>query len=193
MIKIGLTGGIGSGKTTVAQIFEVLGIPVFYADFEAKRIMNEDEELKKQIIKNFGDESYADGKLNRSYLALLVFSNKEKLNLLNSLTHPATMKAGEDWMNKQTTSYAIHEAALIFEANVNKRLDYVIGVYSPEPLRIKRVMERDNLTSEEIMQRINQQMNEDEKMKLCDFVLVNDEQQLLMPQVLKLHEKLLIL
>ena len=191
MIKVGLTGGIGSGKSTVAQIFEVLGIPVFYADFEAKKIMNEDEELKKEIIKNFGDESYSDGKLNRSYLASFVFSNKEKLNLLNSLTHPATMKAGDAWMNNQTTPYAIHEAALVFEANVNKRLDYVIGVYSPEPLRIKRVMERDNLTAEEIRQRINQQMNEDEKMKLCDFVLVNDEQQLLMPQVLKLHEKLI--
>jgi dephospho-CoA kinase len=193
MIKVGLTGGIGSGKSTVAQIFEVLGIPVFYADFEAKKIMNEDEELKKQIIKNFGDESYADGKLNRSYLASQVFNNKEKLNLLNSLTHPAIMKIGETWMNNQTTPYAIHEAALVFEANVNKRLDYVIGVYSPEPLRIKRVMERDNLTAEEILQRINKQMNEDEKMKLCDFVLVNDEKQLLMPQVLKLHEQLLML
>ena len=191
MIKVGLTGGIGSGKSTVAQIFEVLGIPVFYADFEAKKIMNEDEELKKQIIKHLGDESYSDGNLNRSYIASLVFSDKERLNLLNSLTHPATMKAGDAWMNNQTTPYAIHEAALVFEANVNKRLDYVIGVYSPEPLRIKRVMERDNLTAEEIRQRINQQMNEDEKMKLCDFVLVNDEQQLLMPQVLKLHEKLI--
>ncbi len=193
MLRIGLTGGIGSGKSTVAQIFEVLGIPVFYADFEAKKIMNEDEELKKQIIKNFGDESYVNGKLNRSYLASQVFSNKEKLNLLNSLTHPATMKAGEAWMNNQTTPYAIHEAALVFEASVNKRLDYVIGVYTPQPLRIKRVMERDKLTAEKILQRINQQMNEDEKMKLCDFVLMNDEQQLLMPQVLKLHEQLLIL
>lgn len=191
MLRIGLTGGIGSGKSTVAQIFEVLGIPVFYADFEAKKIMNEDEELKKQIIKHFGDESYADGKLNRTYLASFVFSNKEKLNLLNTLTHPATMKAGETWMNNQTTPYAIHEAALVFEASVNKRLDYVIGVYTPQPLRIKRVMERDNLTAENILLRVNQQMNEDEKMKLCDFVLVNDEQQLLMPQVLKLHEQLL--
>jgi dephospho-CoA kinase len=191
MTRIGLTGGIGSGKSTVAQIFEVLGIPVFYADDEAKKILNEDEDLKKQIIKNFGAASYTDGKLNRSYIASIVFNDKAKLDLLNSLTHPATMKRGEEWMNKQTTPYAIHEAALVFEANVKERLDYVIGVFSPEELRIKRVMERDAISCDEVMKRINRQMNEDEKMKLCDFVLINDEQQLLLPQVLKLHEQLL--
>jgi dephospho-CoA kinase len=191
MTRIGLTGGIGSGKSTVAQIFEVLGIPVFYADDEAKKILNEDEDLKKQIIKNFGAASYTDGKLNRSYIASIVFNDKAKLDLLNSLTHPATMKRGEEWMNKQTTPYAIHEAALVFEANVKERLDYVIGVFSPEELRIKRVMERDAISRDEVMKRINRQMNEDEKMKLCDFVLINDEQQLLLPQVLKLHEQLL--
>ena len=191
MIRVGLTGGIGSGKSTVAQIFEVLGIPVFYADDEAKKILNEDDELKKLIIKNFGTESYIDEKLNRSYIASVVFNDKAKLDLLNSLTHPATMKRGEQWMNKQTTAYAIHEAALVFEANVKERLDYVIGVYSPEELRIKRVMERDNISRDQVMKRINRQMNEDEKMKLCDFVLINDEQQLLLPQVLKLHEQLL--
>ena len=191
MIRVGLTGGIGSGKSTVAQIFEVLGIPVFYADDEAKKILNEDDELKKLIIKNFGTKSYIDEKLNRSYIASVVFNDKAKLDLLNSLTHPATMKRGEQWMNKQTTAYAIHEAALVFEANVKERLDYVIGVYSPEELRIKRVMERDNISRDQVMKRINRQMNEDEKMKLCDFVLINDEQQLLLPQVLKLHEQLL--
>jgi dephospho-CoA kinase len=191
MIRIGLTGGIGSGKSTVAQIFEVLGIPVFYADDEAKKILNEDDDLKKSIIKNFGEDSYTDGKLNRSYIASIVFNDKTKLELLNSLTHPAIMKRGEEWMNKQTTPYAIHEAALVFEANVKERLDYVIGVFSPEELRIKRVIERDSISRDEVMKRINRQMNEDEKIKLCDFVLVNDEEQLLTPQVLKLHEQLL--
>jgi len=191
MIRVGLTGGIGSGKSTVAQVFEVLGIPVFYADDEAKKILNEDEELKEQIVKNFGGESYVDGKLNRSYIASIVFNDKAKLEILNSLTHPATLKRGEEWMNKQNTPYAIHEAALVFEANVKERLDYVIGVFSLEELRIKRVMERDGITRDEVMKRIKRQMNEDEKMKLCDFVLINDEQQLLLPQVLKLHEQLL--
>ena len=166
MIRVGLTGGIGSGKSTVAQIFEVLGIPVFYADDEAKKILNEDEELKEQIVKNFGGESYVDGKLNRSYIASIVFNDKSKLEILNSLTHPATFKHGDEWMNKQTTPYAIHEAALVFEANVKERLDYVIGVFSPEELRIKRVMERDGITRDEVMKRIKRQMNEDEKIKL---------------------------
>jgi dephospho-CoA kinase len=193
MLRVGLTGGIGSGKSTVAQIFEVLGIPVFYADDEAKRILNDNEELKLSIIKNFGEESYKDGMLNRKYIASVVFNDKEKLELLNSLTHPVTMRNGDAWMNKQTTPYAIHEAALIFEANVDQRLDYVIGVYSPEELRIKRVTRRDNASIEDVKKRISRQMNEDEKMKRCDFVLLNDEQQLLMPQVLKLHEQLLVL
>jgi dephospho-CoA kinase len=191
VLRVGLTGGIGSGKSTVAQIFEVLGIPVFYADDEAKRILNEDEELKQAIIKNFGDESYKDGMLNRNYIASIVFNDKEKLELLNSLTHPATMRNGEAWMNKQTTPYAVHEAALIFEAGVNKRLDYVIGVTAPEALRIKRVMERDNVKGDEVKKRIDRQMEEDRKMNLCDFVIINDEQQLLMPQVLQLHDTLL--
>jgi dephospho-CoA kinase len=191
MLRIGLTGGIGSGKSTVARIFEVLGIPVFYADIETRRIMNEDENLKESLIKHFGAETYKDDQLNRSYIASVVFNDKEKLELLNSLTHPATMQYGQDWMLKQTTPYAIHEAALIFEANVNKRLDYVIGVRAPLKLRIKRTMDRDKVTEEEVLKRMNGQMDEDKKMKLCDFVLINDEKELLTPQVVQLHQELL--
>jgi dephospho-CoA kinase len=193
MLRIGLTGGIGSGKTTVAQIFEMLGIPVFYADEEAKKIYEENKDLKNLVINYFGEESYSAGKLNRSFIASIVFNDKEKLNLLNSLIHPATMKQGEVWMNKQTSPYAIHEAALIFEAKVNSRLDYVIGVSAPEELRIERAMKRNNASHPDVSKRIGLQMNEDEKMKLCDFVLINDEQQLLIPQVLALHDKLIAL
>lgn len=193
MLKIGLTGGIGSGKSTVAQIFEILGIPVFYADDQAKKLLDENEELKKSIIKNFGDTIYNDGKLNRSLMASIVFNDKEKLALLNSLTHPATKKAGEEWMKKQVSPYAIHEAALIFEANVNDRLDYVIGVSAPEELRIERTKKRNNATHGDVINRIKQQMNEDEKMKRSDFIITNDEQLPLIPQVLALHEKLLAL
>lgn len=193
MLKIGLTGGIGSGKSTVAQLFEILGIPVFYADDEAKKIYDENVKVKNLVINNFGNESYNDGKLNRAYIASVVFNNKEKLDLLNSLIHPITMKQGEEWINRQTTPYAIHEAALVFEASVNKRLDYVIGVSAPEELRIERTMKRNNASRPDVLKRMSQQMNEDEKMKLCDFVLVNDEKQLLIPQVLALHDKLIAL
>jgi len=193
MLKIGLTGGIGSGKSTVAQLFEIMGIPVFYADDEAKKIYDENEELKNLVIKHFGKESYTAGKLNRSYISSVVFNDKEKLDLLNSLIHPATMKLGEEWMNKQTSPYAIHEAALIFEASVNTRLDYVIGVSAPEELRIERAMKRNNASRADVSKRISLQMNEEEKLKGCDFVLVNDEQQLLIPQVLALHDKLIAL
>ncbi len=193
MLKIGLTGGMGSGKTTVAQIFQVLGIPVYNADTEAKRLMNTNTDLKISILKNFGEESYKDGMLNKAYISSVVFNDPAQLELLNSLVHPATMKDGESWLNAQTSPYAIHEAALVFEAGVNKRMDYVICVFAPLPIRVKRVIKRDNLKEEEILQRMNRQMNEEEKMKRCDFVINNDEQELLVPQVLELHNKLLAL
>lgn len=191
MLRIGLTGGIGSGKTTVARIFEVLGIPVYYADIEAKRIMNEDKLLREQLISIFGDEAYENDRLNRPYISSVVFENKEKLDQLNAAVHPATISHGESWMRSQTTTYAIKEAALIFESGVNKHLDYVIGVSTPVRLRVQRTVARDGSTVEEVHNRIRNQMDEEEKMKLCDFVIINDEQHLVIPQVLTVHEKLL--
>ena len=191
VLKVGLTGGIGSGKSTVAQIFEVLGIPVYYADDAAKRLMNEDEQLRSEVIKLFGHEAYIDNVLNRKYISSIVFSSQAKLDQLNAIVHPATKRDGENWMRSQTTHYAIHEAALIFEANVNDRLDYVIGVSSPKELRIQRVMQRDNVSREEIMKRMEQQMDEELKMSKCHFVLLNDEQHMLTLQVLELHQKLI--
>jgi dephospho-CoA kinase len=192
-LKIGITGGIGSGKTTVARIFEVLGIPVYYADDAAKKIMNEDEQLKKQIIASFGAASYTDGQLNRSWLASQVFADKQKLSLLNSLVHPATIRNSIAWMKSQTTVYSLREAALIFESGVQGQLDYVIGVSAPLDLRIKRTMERDGLSCEQVHERMNRQINETIKMKLCDFVIHNDDKQGVIPQVLRLHEKFLLL
>lgn len=197
MFKVGLTGGIGSGKSTVAKIFEVLSIPVYYADDAARHIMNTDEELKKSIIKEFGSESYINGHLNRPYIASLVFNDKEKLDLLNSLTHPATIRDAQQWMQKieeshgQTSPYIVKEAALIFESGSAENLDYVIGVYAPAALRIKRIMDRDHISKEEVLQRMNRQIDEEIKMKLCDTVIVNDEQQLVTTQVLQLHKQLL--
>jgi dephospho-CoA kinase len=189
MIRVGLTGGIGSGKSTVAKIFEVLGIPVYYADDAAKKIMNTDKELKASLIKNFGEQTYHDGKLNRAYLASVVFNDKEKLELLNSLTHPATIRDANKWIERQTSPYIIKEAALLFESGASDYMDYVIGVYAPQELRIKRAMQRDHITREGVLQRINRQMDEDAKMKRCDFIITNDEEQLVIPQVLKLHER----
>jgi dephospho-CoA kinase len=191
MLKVGLTGGIGSGKTVVAKIFKVLGIAVFDADAEAKEIMEKDEKLIAQIKKEFGEESYEEGKLNRKYLADKVFNDTYQLEKLNAIVHPAAIQAGLDWAEKQTSPYIIKEAALMFEAGSAFNLQYVIGVTAPKQLRVKRVMERSNLTREEVLSRMNRQISDVIKMRLCDFVIVNDEQQMILPQVLKIHEQLL--
>jgi dephospho-CoA kinase len=191
MLKIGLTGGIGSGKTTVAQIFEVLSIPVYYADTAAKELMNKDPELKKKIIASFGSNVYKKGVLDRAYLGAMVFPDAEKLNLLNSIVHPATILDSENWMENQTTPYAIKEAALIFEAGLEKHLDYIIGVTAPESLRIQRVVDRNHTSAEKVLERMHQQMDEKEKISRCDFVILNDEVVPLLPQVLAIHKTLM--
>ena len=190
-LKIGLTGGIGSGKSTVAKLFEVFGVPVYYADQAAKRLLNEDEGLIASIRKLFGENAYVEGKINRQYLAALVFNDTLKLAQLNALVHPVTIADGNKWLNEQQTPYAIKEAALIFESKVDSYLDYVIGVYSPMPLRIQRAMKRDQITSEDVMARMKRQMDEEEKMSLCDFIITNDESQPIIPQALKIHQQLL--
>lgn len=191
MLKIGLTGGIGSGKSAVAGIFKVLGIPVFDADIEAKIIMEKDEQLVLSIQKLFGEESYTDKKLNRKYIANIVFNDSHKLKQLNALVHPAAILAANNWMNLQTAPYVVKEAALMFESGSAANLDYVIGVYAPQQLRVERVMERDSVTDDQVQAIMSRQMDEEEKMKLCDFIVVNDEQQLLIPQVVQLHQKFL--
>jgi dephospho-CoA kinase len=191
MKRIGLTGGIGSGKSTVARIFEVLNIPVYYADAASKRLMNEDEELKDKIKKAFGEDAYINGELNRKYLSDRVFNDSQKINLLNSLVHPATIKDALEWMRMQKAPYVIKEAALIFESGSNRDLDYVIGVKSPIDLRVKRSMARDNISEDQVHARMNKQMDEEAKIRLCDYVIENDEQQMLIPQVLALHGKFL--
>ena len=190
MIRIGLTGGIGSGKSTVAKVFEVLGIPVYYADDAGKRLMNENALLKQKIKEYFGAAAYKNEVLDSKYLADIVFKSPEKLALLNSIVHPATIADAEQWMQNQTTPYTIKEAAILFESGAQEHLDYVIGVYAPAPLRIQRTMQRDGITRDEVIARMNKQIDETIKMKLSDFVITNDEQELLIPQVIGLHQKL---
>ncbi len=189
MLKIGLTGGIGSGKTTIAKIFELLNIPVYYADEATKRLYHTDAALMASIKKHFGEDVYTAGELNRSKLSAIVFSDPEKLTLLNKLAHPPTIKDAEDWMSRQNAPYIIKEAALLFESGSNKGLDYVIGVRSSSELQIKRTMERDSLTKDEVIKRMQRQMNEESKLDQCDFIIDNNEQELIIPQVISLHAK----
>ena len=191
MLKIGITGGIGSGKSTVARVFEELGIPVYYADQAARRIMEEHEALKLSIQQHFGTESYQNGRLNREYLSSRVFNNPEELQLLNNLVHPVTIADAENWMNRQNSPYTLKEAALIFESGGQIHLDKVIGVYAPQALRIRRVIERDGNSRDQILQKMEKQLNERIKMRLCDYVITNDDHQLIIPQVLQLHEHFL--
>jgi dephospho-CoA kinase len=189
MLRIGLTGGIGSGKSTVARIFETLGVPVYYADEETKKLMSLDPGLKEAITTHFGKDAYKEGQLDRKYLAAIVFNDPAKLELLNSLTHPVTIRHADAWIKKQRSAYIIKEAALLFESGANKHLDKVIGVYSPLTMRIERVVERDGVTEEDVLRRINRQMNEDEKLMRCDYIIRNDETEPILPQVLKLHHE----
>lgn len=193
LLRVGLTGGIGSGKSTIAAIFETLGVPVSYADLEAKRLMNEDAGLREAITLAFGAGAYSDGTLNRKYLAERVFSDPEKLRLLNSLVHPVTIRDGERWMQElgDRFPYAIREAALIFETRTAGHLDFVIGVSAPTELRIQRTIQRDRVTREDVLLRMRNQIDEDIKMHLCDVIVVNDERTAVIPQVLEIHRQLL--
>jgi dephospho-CoA kinase len=193
MLKVGLTGGIGSGKTMVARIFAALGIPIYYADEAAKRIQQEDPDVRKQIVGLLGEEAYHNGILNRTYVSSIVFADNTKLEQLNAIVHPATIRDAENWLSAQTTDYAIKEAALIFESGSQGDLDFIIGVTAPMALRIKRTMARDGVKEEQVRHRMDKQISDKIKMRLCDAVIVNDEKQLLIPQVLELHQKLLSL
>jgi dephospho-CoA kinase len=191
MLKVGLTGGIGAGKSTVAQIFKVFGIPVYQADQEAKRLMQTNTSLIEKIREAFSDKAYVEGILDRKFLSSIVFNDKQKLELLNSIVHPFTIQDGKEWMKKQTSPYAIKEAALIFESGSQGEFDCIIGVFAPTTLRIHRTIQRDQVEREKVLSRMEKQLDESIKMKLCDHVLINNEQTLLVPQVIGLHQKLI--
>lgn len=193
MLKVGITGGIGSGKSTVAKVFSGLNIPVLDADQTAKDLMETDPGLRQQITQAFGSESYQNGRLNRPFLAKAVFNNPQQLALLNQLVHPVVIAYGNEWAEQQTTPYVLKEAALFFESGSYKDIDYMIGVSAPEALRIERVQERNGWSIAEVKARIAGQMNEAEKMNRCDTVIINDGQHSLIKQVLTCHQYLLTL
>ncbi|HMQ89960.1 MAG TPA: dephospho-CoA kinase [Flavilitoribacter sp.] len=192
MLHIGITGGIGSGKSSVCRIFEVLGIPVYYADDRAKWLMNHDQDLKSGITGLFGEQAYLEnGDLNRKFIGSIAFTDPEKLSGLNALVHPAVLRDGFEWQEAQANvPYTLKEAALLFESGSYKFLDKVITVYAPLELRLQRVMTRDGVDRETVMNRVTQQMPEEEKLKLADYVIYNDGTRSIIGQVMALHRGL---
>ena len=189
-MQIGITGGIGSGKSTVCRIFSTLGIPVYDADSRAKSLMTTDGILVSQIKKEFGTLSFgSDGNIDRDYLARTVFQDQEKLEKLNKLIHPRVAHDYERWVSEQKNDYVLKEAALLFEAKSYQALDKIIVVHAPAAIRIKRVLQRDpQRTRQQVEDIIRNQMSDEEKLALADFKIMNDETSLVVPQVLALHE-----
>ena len=189
-VMIGLTGGIGSGKSVVAKVFATLGIPVFNADDEAKRIMQSSIEIKTKLIEQFGTDIYNAHGLDKEKLASIVFNDSFQLQLLNAIVHPVTIQAAKDWAAKQTSPYVIKEAALIFESGAADGLFKVIGVTAPITIRIHRVMQRDGITKDQVDARMRNQISDTIKMRLCDYVIENNNQQMVIPQVLEIDKSI---
>ncbi len=191
-MKVGLTGGIGSGKTLVCSVLEKLGVAVYYADSEARRLMNSDPELEHQISGLFGNKAYEGGSLNREFLAQRVFKDKELLTRLNELVHPAVQKDFSRWASEQKPAfYVVEEAAILFESGSDRNMDLTIGVFAEKELRVRRVMQRDGIARDQVRMRINSQMNEKEKMEKADIVIRNDGKLMILPQIINMHNAIL--
>ena len=194
MLKVGITGGIGSGKTTVCQIFATLGIPIYYADVRAKELMVSDADLIQQIQKLLGENAYLNGELNRKYIAEKAFHDKNLLQQLNTIVHPAVFQDTLNWFQKHhDKAYTLYEAAIMFESGSYKLMDKMITVFAPLEDRISRTMKRDHISREEVLERVDKQMLEEEKMKRADFVIYNDHSQPLIQQVLTIHEHIMVI
>lgn len=191
-LKVGVTGGIGSGKTTVCKIFNTLGVPIYYADDRAKQLMVENNQLIAEIKEVFGKEAYfGDGQLNRKYISAVAFQDSSKLKALNSIVHPAVRQDAIDWQEKyKNQPYTIKEAALLFEAGSYKDLDKIITVTAPKEMRIERVMKRDLSTREEVIARIEKQWDDKVKVSMSDFVILNDYRSGLIQQIIAIHKQL---
>ncbi len=187
MLQVGITGGIGSGKSIVCQVFKTLGIPVFNADEAAQYLMQNDTTLIQRIQLLLGDDVYLKGKLQKEKVSDAIFNDPEKLRQLNEIVHPATISYARNWMEQQKAPYLIKEAAIFFESGSYKDMNIMVGVYAPKELRIQRAMSRGNLPLEKVTNIMAKQMDEDEKMKRCDHIIINDGISAIIPQVLELH------
>ncbi|AOW19412.1 dephospho-CoA kinase [Urechidicola croceus] len=191
MMVVGLTGGIGSGKTTVLKMFQKYGIDCYIADVEAKKLMNSSNEIKKEVIDVFGNQAYIDNQLNRKYIAQIVFQNPDKLDLLNSIVHPKVRKHFRKFVENSTSAYVIYESAILFENNGEKQCDFIITVSAPKNVRIQRVIARDNVSEIEVLHRIKNQLSDEEKISKSDFVIENIDLELTKLQVRIIHQELL--
>lgn len=191
MKKIGLTGGIGSGKTTVARFFNILGIPVFFADTISRKIVSSDPEVKHAIIQLLGEDAFINNEYNRPYVASRVFQDKQLLEKLNQIIHPATLKAFDDWVSQQNTPYIIKEAAILFESGSHKGLDKTITVNAPEEVRLHRVLRRDDTTPAQVKSRMMAQFSDEQRSNVADFIILNDDVQPIIPQVLEIHKTII--
>ena len=191
MIKVGLTGNIGSGKSTVSRVFETLGVPVYHADSEAKKFLD-DENVQDSLIREFGSKIFEDRIINRKKLARLVFNDKQALEFLNSLIHPLVRKDFETWTTVNSEApYIIQEAAILFESGFYKMFDKVITVVSLQELAVARVMARDGVSEKDVLLRMNNQWSSEKKEELSDYVVYNDGSKLIIPQVLEIHRRLI--
>jgi len=190
-MKLGITGGIGSGKTSVCRVFNVLGIPVFSADPEAKEVMDNDSTIKREINEIAGKNIYPGGQLNRIELASLIFNDKNLLEKVNSLVHPVVFDNFMHWAEKQTAPYVIMEAAILFESGAYNLVDRVATIVAPLEERISRVTQRNELTRDQVMERIKNQMTDKERIKMSDYVINNSENDMIIPVILRINEDLL--
>jgi dephospho-CoA kinase len=186
MKVIGITGGIGSGKSTLSQLFEIWGIPVYIADTQAKKLMNDSIEIRKQLTREFGEAIYLENSLDRKKLASLIFNNPDNISYVNSIVHPAVYTDFQIWARKKKETTIAIESAILFDSGFDSFCNFKITVIAPLEVRIKRVMERDQLSEDEIKNRISNQLPDDERVSRSDFIVVNDEVQALIPQMKKI-------
>lgn len=188
---VGLTGGIGSGKTTIAKMFHELGVSIYIADIEAKKLMNTSEVIKKELIETFGKETYIDGELNRSYLSNIVFNNPEELKKINTIVHPRVGQHFEDWYDeRRNEKYVIKEVAILFENDSYKQCDKIITVVAPIEERFRRILKRDHTTREAVQNRMNNQWSDDKKIALSDYIIFNEDLAKARLQVEKIHQEI---
>ena len=188
---VGLTGGIGSGKTTVAKMFSELGVPIYIADIEAKKLTNSSKAIRRKLIKLLGEESYSEEGLNRAFVAEKIFNDKGLLNSVNEIIHPKVAAHFKKWVLKQNFPYVIKEAAILFENGSYKECDTVILVTAPKPIRIKRILERDKTTEADIQQRMDNQWNDEDKIQLADIVVNNIDLETTKKRIAEIHKALL--